>query len=193
MDTEQLTEEQLYYKEKYFKYKLKYLTLKEHLGGNPKKTKATVATGNKAAPAAAKKQATVATGNKAAQAQAAAKKQATVASGNKAAQAQAQAQAAAKKQATVKSDDDNRVEEILKYLYELLNGKKKNNLNIDRIIKLIKRVLRKYPNKYDLTKLKEIKNMLDTVLEMPDEDGNIHDEKELSDYLIKNIKTLYFS
>ena len=31
MDTEQLTEEQLYYKEKYFKYKLKYLTLKEEL------------------------------------------------------------------------------------------------------------------------------------------------------------------
>jgi hypothetical protein len=55
MDTEQLTEEQLYYKEKYFKYKLKYLTLKEHLGGN----KQTKATGNKVAPAAAKKQATV--------------------------------------------------------------------------------------------------------------------------------------
>jgi hypothetical protein len=33
MDTEQLTEEQLYYKEKYFKYKLKYLTLKEELEG----------------------------------------------------------------------------------------------------------------------------------------------------------------
>jgi hypothetical protein len=33
MDTEQLTEEQRYYKEKYFKYKLKYLTLKEELEG----------------------------------------------------------------------------------------------------------------------------------------------------------------
>jgi hypothetical protein len=38
MDTDQLDEEQLYYKEKYFKYKLKYLTLKEHLGGNKRTT-----------------------------------------------------------------------------------------------------------------------------------------------------------
>jgi flagellin-specific chaperone FliS len=181
MDTEQLTEEQLYYKEKYFKYKLKYLTLKEHLGGN----KQTKATGNKVAPAAAKKQATVATGNKVAPA--AAKKQATVASGNKV------APAAAKKQATVKSDDDNRAEEILKYLYELLDGRKKNNLNIDRIKKSMKRVLEKYPNKYDLTKLEEIKNMLKTVLKTPDEDGNIHDERELYNNLIKKVKALYFS
>ena len=33
MDTEQLTEEQLCYKEKYFKYKLKYVTLKKQLDG----------------------------------------------------------------------------------------------------------------------------------------------------------------
>jgi hypothetical protein len=51
MDTEQLTEEQLYYKEKYFKYKLKYVTLKKQLDGGgfftskksePVKTAATV-------------------------------------------------------------------------------------------------------------------------------------------------------
>jgi hypothetical protein len=39
MDTEQLTEEQLYYKEKYFKYKLKYVTLKKQHGGMFKKIK----------------------------------------------------------------------------------------------------------------------------------------------------------
>ena len=36
MDTDQLNDEQLYYKEKYFKYKLKYLALKEQLGGRYK-------------------------------------------------------------------------------------------------------------------------------------------------------------
>jgi hypothetical protein len=45
MDDEQLTEEQLYYKNKYFKYKLKYVTLKEQkqLGG-ANKLKETIAT-----------------------------------------------------------------------------------------------------------------------------------------------------
>jgi len=33
MDTDQLDEEQLYYKAKYFKYKLKYVALKKQLGG----------------------------------------------------------------------------------------------------------------------------------------------------------------
>jgi hypothetical protein len=33
MENEQLTEEQLYYKDKYLKYKLKYVTLKKQLGG----------------------------------------------------------------------------------------------------------------------------------------------------------------
>jgi hypothetical protein len=34
MDTEQLDDEQQYYKEKYFKYKLKYIALKKQLGGS---------------------------------------------------------------------------------------------------------------------------------------------------------------
>jgi hypothetical protein len=42
MDTDQLNDEQRYYKEKYFKYKLKYVTLKKQLeGGSSKDYRAT--------------------------------------------------------------------------------------------------------------------------------------------------------
>jgi hypothetical protein len=34
MDTDQLNDEQLYFKDKYLKYKLKYVTLKKQLGGS---------------------------------------------------------------------------------------------------------------------------------------------------------------
>jgi hypothetical protein len=42
MDTDQLNDEQLYYKEKYFKYKLKYLALKEQLGGRTNRNSTTL-------------------------------------------------------------------------------------------------------------------------------------------------------
>jgi hypothetical protein len=38
MDTDQLNDEQLYYKDKYLKYKLKYVTLKKQLGGRRNST-----------------------------------------------------------------------------------------------------------------------------------------------------------
>jgi hypothetical protein len=70
---------------------------------------------------------------------------------------------------------------------------KKYHTGIDRIKRLMTRLLEKYPKKYDLTKSEEIKNMLRTVLKMPYDNGTIPDEKKLYNYLIKNVKTLYFS
>jgi hypothetical protein len=142
-----MDDEQQYYKEKYFKYKLKYLTLKEQLGGVPQKA---VKSDNKKA----------------------------VKSDNK--------------KAVIKESDDI-AEKILKYLYELLDGMKKYNTDINRITKLMTKVLQKYPKRYDLTKLEDIKEMLRTVLKMPYDNGTIPDEKELYNYLIKQVRTLYFS
>ena len=42
MENEQLSEEQLYYKDKYLKYKLKYLTLKKQYGGEDKEKEAAI-------------------------------------------------------------------------------------------------------------------------------------------------------
>jgi SOS response regulatory protein OraA/RecX len=42
MENEQLTEEQLYYKDKYLKYKLKYLSFKKQYGGEDKEKEAAI-------------------------------------------------------------------------------------------------------------------------------------------------------
>jgi hypothetical protein len=42
MENEQLTEEQLYYKDKYLKYKLKYLSFKKQYGGEDKQKEAAI-------------------------------------------------------------------------------------------------------------------------------------------------------
>ena len=51
----------------------------------------------------------------------------------------------------------------------------------------------KYEQREIEKRIEEIKNMLRTVLKMPYDNGTIPDEKELYNYLIKNVRTLHFS
>jgi predicted nucleic acid-binding Zn-ribbon protein len=135
MDTDQ------YYKEKYFKYKLKYVTLKKQLGGDKK----TPAAADKKTPAAADKKTPVAADKKT---PAVADKKTPVAADKK-------TPAVADKKTPVKSDDDYQLKEILNQI----------NNNINRIRKLMIKVVKNQKN-YDLTKLEDI---LKTFLNIPSE------------------------
>jgi len=184
MDTEQLTEEQLYYKEKYFKYKLKYLTLKEELEGgglfSSKKTEPANSAANKPATDDNKKFKAAVT--------------AVVAT-----------KALEKKAPTEKKVSSSNPDEILTFLRELLDPKYTEktirrlpeqrwdtaNTNNYKIKKLIDEEMG--GKIYNLSKFEDIENMLSPVLKTANMKGYLVDIRELKKYLRHNLKKKFFT
>jgi len=188
MDTEQLTEEQLYYKEKYFKYKLKYLTLKEELEGGGFFSSKKTEPAKKAVTAVVAAQ-TIAKKNTTAPA-ATAKKPAVVAT------------PAAKKPIVLNKSKTNGgiIESNIEELID--NSKKeffKENGNMGEMKDNIKRIMEKtmrtqredYGIGYDLSNLDQVKTMLTKVTDKGYIQGYIRGE--YYEYLINNLIQKFFT